>query len=70
MIGLIEFIIFWGAVLYVCWWGLGALELGAPWHKLAQILLVAFTVIVALEFITRAAAVLGAPVDLGLHIPR
>lgn len=70
MIGIIIFAVFWGLVLYVLWWGLGALAPPQPIYKILQVLLILVAVIVALELIMRIAALFGAPVDLGLHIPR
>ena len=70
MIGVILFAVFWGLILYVCWWALGAINPPQPLNKILQVAIIILAVIVALELIMRIAALFGAPVDLGLHIPR
>jgi len=45
---LIWTIVIFGLVLYVLWWGLGRLGLAEPFGKIATVVLVAITVILAL----------------------
>ena len=41
-------LVFWGLILYILWWGLGKVELGEPLQKIATVILVLATVVIAI----------------------
>ena len=51
IISLLAYIIIWGLVLYVLWWGIGKIGLPEPFGKIATVVLVLLTIIVLLSLL-------------------
>lgn len=51
LIGLLTYLVIWGLVLYVLWWGLGQIGLPEPFNKIARVLLVIGTVVVLVNLL-------------------
>ena len=51
IIGILIYLVVWGLILYVLWWGVGAIGLPAPFAKVAQVVLVLLTVIILLNLL-------------------
>lgn len=66
MIGLLIAVVIWGLIFYVIWWAVGALGIPEPFNKVIRVVIILAAVLVAINLLTRAAGVLGAPIDLGL----
>jgi uncharacterized membrane protein YwzB len=52
--GLIQILIYlvvWGLILYVLWWGLGKIGLPEPFNKIAVVVLVLISVIVLVNLL-------------------
>lgn len=48
LVGFLVYLIVWGLILSVLWWGLGKIGLPEPFNKVATVLLVLLTVVVLL----------------------
>lgn len=51
LISVLIYLVIWGLVLYVLWWGLGKLGLPEPFGKIATVVLVLLTVVVLLNLL-------------------
>ena len=51
LIGILFYLVIWGLVLYVLWWGIGRVGLPEPFGKIATVVLVFLTVIVLLNLL-------------------
>ncbi len=51
LISIIIYLVVWGLVLYVLWWGLGKIGLPEPFAKIATVLLVVLTVVILLNLL-------------------
>ena len=49
MINLLVYLVVWGIIFYVLWWGLGKIGLPEPFNKVATVVLVLFSVLVLLS---------------------
>lgn len=52
LIGIIEYLVIWGLILYVLWWALGKIGLPEPFNKIALVVLVLLTVVVLLNLLS------------------
>ncbi len=46
-------IVVWGVVLYICWWAIGKIGLPEPFNKIAVVVLVLLSVVVAFNILGR-----------------
>ena len=51
LMSILIYLIVWGLILYVLWWGLGRIGLPEPFAKIGTIVLVVLTVIVLLNLL-------------------
>lgn len=51
MLSLLIYLVIWGLILYVLWWGLGKVALPEPFNKIAMVVLVLITIIVLLNIL-------------------
>jgi uncharacterized membrane protein YhdT len=51
LIAVIIYLVVWGLVLYVLWWGIGRIGLPEPFGKIATVVLVLLTVVVLLNLL-------------------
>ncbi len=51
LISVLIYLVVWGLVLYVLWWGIGKVGLPEPFGKIATVVLVLLTVIVLLNLL-------------------
>lgn len=51
LISILIYLVVWGLVLWVLWWGIGRIGLPEPFAKIATVVLVLLTVIVLLNLL-------------------
>jgi uncharacterized membrane protein YhdT len=51
LLSVLLYLVVWGLVLYVLWWGIGRLGLPEPFSKVATVVLVVLTVVVLLNLL-------------------
>jgi hypothetical protein len=51
LLSVIIYLVVWGLVLYVLWWGIGKIGLPEPFAKIATVVLVVLTVVVLLNLL-------------------
>lgn len=51
LMSVVLYLIVWGLILYVLWWGIGKVGLPDPFGKIATVLLVVLTVVVLLNLL-------------------
>lgn len=51
LLSILLYLVVWGLILYVCWWGLGRLGLPEPFGKIGTVILVILTVVVLLNLL-------------------
>jgi uncharacterized membrane protein YhdT len=51
LVSVLVYLIVWGLVLYVLWWGIGKIGLPEPFGKIATVALVLLTVVVLLNLL-------------------
>lgn len=51
LIHIIVYLVVWGLILYVLWWGVGKIGLPEPFGKIATVVLVVLTVLVLLNLL-------------------
>ena len=51
LVNILIYLVVWGLVLYVLWWGIGKIGLPEPFSKIATVALVLLTVIVLLNLL-------------------
>jgi hypothetical protein len=51
LVSILVYLIVWGLILYVLWWGIGKLGLPEPFGKIATVVLVVLTVVVLLNLL-------------------
>ena len=51
LLSIIVYLVVWGLVLYVLWWGVGKIGLPEPFSKVATVVLVVLTVVVLLNLL-------------------
>jgi hypothetical protein len=50
-VSILIYLVIWGLVLYVLWWGIGRIGLPEPFGKIATVVLVLLTVLVLLNIL-------------------
>jgi hypothetical protein len=56
IIALLLALVIWGLVFWLLWWGLGAVGLPEPFHKVAVVVLVIAAIIVVIGLLTGSIA--------------
>ena len=51
LIGVLIYLVIWGLIFYVCWWGLAKIGLPEPFGKIATVVLVLAAVVVLLNLL-------------------
>ena len=51
LISILIYVVVWGLVLYVLWWGVGRIGLPEPFNKIATVVLVLLAVVVMLNLL-------------------
>lgn len=51
LVSVLIYLVIWGLVLYVLWWGIGKVGLPEPFAKIATVVLVLITVVVLLNLL-------------------
>jgi hypothetical protein len=51
LVSILIYLVVWGLVLYVLWWGIGKVGLPEPFGKIATVVLVLLTVVVLLNLL-------------------
>ena len=51
LVNILIYLLVWGLVLYVLWWGIGKIGLPEPFGKVATVVLVVLTVVVLLNLL-------------------
>ena len=45
------YLVIWGVIMFVCWWGLGKINPGEPWMKVGTVILVLITCVVLINIL-------------------
>lgn len=56
IITLLISLIVWGLIFWLCWWGLGAVGIPEPFHKVAVVVLVIAAIVVVIGLLTGGVA--------------
>jgi hypothetical protein len=64
LVSVLVYLVVWGLILYVLWWGIGKLGLPEPFGKIATVVLVVVTVLVLLNLLVGFA---GTPLIVWHH---
>jgi hypothetical protein len=51
LVSVLIYLVIWGLILYVLWWGIGKIGLPEPFGKIAIVVLVVLTVLVLLNLL-------------------
>lgn len=51
LLSVVIYLVVWGLILYVLWWGIGRIGLPEPFGKIAVVVLVLLTVVVLLNLL-------------------
>jgi hypothetical protein len=51
LVSVLLYLVIWGLILYVLWWGIGKIGLPEPFGKIAIVVLVILTVLVLLNLL-------------------
>jgi uncharacterized membrane protein YhdT len=51
LLSVLIYLVVWGLILYICWWGIGKIGLPEPFNKIAVVVLVILTVVVLLNLL-------------------
>jgi hypothetical protein len=51
LVSVLVYLVVWGLILYVLWWGIGRVGLPEPFAKIATVVLVLLTVVVLLNLL-------------------
>ncbi len=52
IVSILIYLVVWGLILYVLWWGIGKIGLPEPFGKIATVVLVLLTVIILIDLLT------------------
>lgn len=62
MIALLLTAVFWGLILWVVWWAVGAIGVPEPFNKVIRVVIIVIAALVAIDLLMQAAGLLGVPV--------
>jgi len=51
LLSVLLYLVVWGLILYVLWWGIGRIGLAAPFDKITTVVLVVITVVVLINLL-------------------
>lgn len=51
LVSVLVYLLVWGLILYVLWWGIGKIGLPEPFAKIATVVLVVVTVVVLINLL-------------------
>jgi hypothetical protein len=52
-------LVIWGLIFWLLWWGLGAVGIPEPFHKVATVILVVAAIIIVIGLLTGSVAPFG-----------
>jgi heme A synthase len=51
LVSVLIYLVVWGCILWVLWWGIGRIGLPEPFNKIATVILVLITVVILLNLL-------------------